>query len=120
MTNNNFTREYRLCTPKDYDQVFKDPFRVSNASVTILSIKNDLNKSRIGIIVPKKNIKKATIRNRIKRIIRESYRCNRINIPNIDMVVIVKKDANNLENRQLFVILEKLWKKISHYSKKSA
>lgn len=50
--------------------------------------------SRIGITVSRKIDKRATVRNRIKRLIRESFRLNRHRIAfPVDLVIIVRPDA---------------------------
>ena len=72
----------RLCLQKDIDSLFASgqsfvsyPLRIVYLFVT----QDDVSKSDISILisVPKKRIKKAVTRNRIKRLIRESYRHNK-------------------------------------------
>jgi len=72
----------------------------------------DLSDSRLGIIVAKKNVKLAVQRNRIKRLLRESFRCKRESIPNIDIVVLAKKSVDKLNNTACSEELDYLWRKL--------
>ncbi|MGN1393768.1 MAG: ribonuclease P protein component [Succinivibrionaceae bacterium] len=117
MTKENFKREYRLYTPQHFDNVFNNPCRLSTKGLTVLIKKNDLNGARIGLIVSKKQFKKAVWRTKIKRLIRESFRKNRNSLNSYDIVVIAKYDLLKLANNEIFYLIENLWKKISIYSK---
>lgn len=81
--------------------------------MTILGRHNDFNHPRLGITVSKKNVRKAHDRNRVKRLIRESFRLNQHKLPHADIVVVVKKGLDKQTNEQIFVLLEKLWKKLT-------
>jgi ribonuclease P protein component len=52
---------------------------------------NNLREARLGIVVAKKNQKKAVHRNRIKRIVRECFRLRQSQISGFDLVVVAKK-----------------------------
>jgi len=68
---------------------------------------NRLIYSRLGVIVPKKNIRKATARNSFKRIIRESFRLRQHNLKPKDILVVANKKAGFLTKKELAVN----WKK---------
>jgi ribonuclease P protein component len=74
----------------------------------------DLGKSdsRLGIIVAKKNVKLAVQRNRIKRLLRESFRNKRDSLPNLDIVVLAKKGADLVNNQESAQELDYLWRKL--------
>lgn len=70
-----FAKLHRLADGKAIAQVFKRPrFKVQNRSGLILARSNGLKTNRIVVIVGKKNIRRAVDRNRVKRIVRESFR----------------------------------------------
>ncbi len=48
--------------------------------------------ARLGIVVAKKNVRLAVARNRLKRIVRESFRQQQDSLQGLDVVVIIKKD----------------------------
>ncbi len=64
---------------------------------------------RIGFAIAKKQISKAVQRNRLKRIIRESFRKNQQRLPKYDMVIMVRRPILNIERLQLTRNLEKHW-----------
>ncbi|WP_340619964.1 ribonuclease P protein component [Xenorhabdus siamensis] len=106
-----FPRELRLLTPEHFTYVFQQPQRASSAEITILGRLNELGHPRIGITVAKKNVKRAHERNRIKRLVRESFRLNQHKLPSMDFVILVRKGVAELDNRELTETLGKLWRR---------
>jgi len=112
-----FVRESRLLTPGQFQSVFSKPIRFGSRHFTILitptTLSDTANKNnRLGLAIAKKRVKLAVQRNRIKRIIRESFRLNQHNLPAIDMVVMVKSGIDQLDNTEINQQLEKIWRKI--------
>jgi len=68
--------------------------------------------ARLGLAISKKNTKRAVDRNRIKRIIRESFRLNLQILPPIDLVVMANPATKNADNQQIFHSLEQHWNKL--------
>lgn len=109
-----FPKTSRLLSAKDYGPVFKHPsFRVSSRHLLILALVSDKPVSRLGIVVAKKNIRKAVQRNRIKRILRETFRKNKSGFVTIDFVVLAKKGLDSLENHEIQAQIELLFGEIS-------
>jgi ribonuclease P protein component len=88
----NFLREHRLLSSKDYSHVFDKAFKVHNKAFTLLARSNDLNTARLGLVIAKKNLKFAHQRNRVKRLLRESFRLQRAELPNFDLVLLTRRD----------------------------
>ncbi|MBL4823405.1 MAG: ribonuclease P protein component [Colwellia sp.] len=112
-----FNRESRLLTPDHFQSVFKKPIRFGSSHFTILITPSNLptdssKNNRLGLAIAKKRVKLAVQRNRIKRIIRESFRLNQHNLPAIDMVVMVKSGIDQLDNKEINQQLTKIWRKI--------
>ncbi len=83
-----FPRKFRLCRRRDFERVFEQRTSVADQWLIVYGCKNNLDYSRLGISVPRK-LGKATVRNRVKRYIRESFRLKRPDLPaGIDLVVI--------------------------------
>ena len=61
----------RLKKKKDIERVFKKGKGVKEDFLILKTVKNDLNETRFGFIVSQKISKKANIRNKIKRRLRE-------------------------------------------------
>ena len=72
----------------------------------------EFTEARLGLVVGKKQLKRSVDRNRVKRIIREQFRCLRSSLPACDFVVRLAIKPGKLDNKLLandFVaLLEKL------------
>jgi ribonuclease P protein component len=82
----------RLVKKKDFDNVFKNgrKYSLSGAKIYLKINNNNLEQSRFGFIVSKKVSKKAVVRNKTKRRLREIIRTNLAEIKKgIDVVTIV-------------------------------
>ncbi len=77
---------------------------------------NNLNYPRIKIIINKKHIKYSYKRNKIKRIIKESFRLNQHNIKNIDLILLINK--NTIYTKKIFLKITKIWKNFYIKNKK--
>ncbi|MGX2969369.1 ribonuclease P protein component [Ursidibacter sp. B-7004-1] len=106
-----FSRELRLLAPVQFKAVFEQPFRASTPQLTLLARENSLENPRLGLTVAKKHLKRAHDRNRIKRIVRESFRLKQQQLPYYDFVFVAKAGIGKLSNTELFEILEKLWQR---------
>lgn len=120
MGENHFSRDVRLLTPTHFEFVFKNATPAVTQTLTLLARHNDVATPRLGITIAKKRVKKAHDRNRVKRIIRESFRNQKPSLPNIDIVVVGKSGLDKLSNQELFLILNKLWKKLAKRCEKSS
>lgn len=107
----NFPRELRLLTPEYFKYVFQQPSRASSPEITILARKNHLEHPRLGLTVAKKHLKRAHDRNRIKRLVRESFRLSQHRLPACDFVFVAKGGIGKLDNSSFVQILEKLWQR---------
>jgi ribonuclease P protein component len=68
---------------------------------------------RLGMAVSRQVDKKATARNRIKRVIRESFRRHfAAGGPPVDFVVLPRRECAAICNGQLFQSLDKHWARI--------
>jgi len=110
---NSFSRELRLLTPTHFENVFNKAIPAVSPQLTILARHNNYGHPRLGITISKKRVRKAHDRNRLKRVIRESYRLNQHSLPKADIVVVGKSGLGELTNAELFTLLSKLWKKLS-------
>ena len=114
MGENSFSRELRLLTPSHFENVFNKAIPSVSPQLTLLARHNALDHPRLGITLSKKRVKKACQRNRIKRLIRESFRQNQRTLPNTDIVVVGKSGLDKMSNQQITQLLGKLWKKLAY------
>ena len=108
-----FTRQHRLLTPKDFNHVFARPVKQSDRCLTLLARQNNSEHARLGLVIPKKQIKSAVKRNHAKRLIRESFRCNQALLRGLDVVVLVRGGLARMSNEAVFSALDKHWKALS-------
>ena len=76
----------------------------------MLAIKQQTPQTRLGMVVAKKNVSKSVERNRIKRLIRESFRHTRLQLPGLDIIVLIRKGLDNLPNFVISSKIDALWK----------
>ncbi|MDP8162900.1 ribonuclease P protein component [Pasteurella skyensis] len=106
-----FSRELRLLAPVQFRAVFESPQRASSPHIVILARPNSVDTPRLGLTVAKKHLKRAHDRNRIKRVVRESFRLMQHQLPALDFVFIAKGGIGKLDNQEIFVVLDKLWQR---------
>ena len=75
-------------------------------------LKHPEGNARLGLAVSRKVSKRAVERNRIKRVIRESFRAEREGLPALDILVIPRPSAADTPNAALFVDLALAWRKL--------
>jgi ribonuclease P protein component len=108
-----FRRSQRLLNAADFQNVFSEPpFRASHQHCLILAKPNNLGYNRLGLVIAKKNIRLAVHRNRIKRLIRESFRHLPSNDAGIDAIVLARKGLGDIDNPDVTQIVDKQWLRI--------
>ncbi len=106
------TRERRLGKAAEFSRVFARPQRFHSDSFTVLVRASDLGEPRLGLAIAKRRIRRASARNRIKRLVRESFRHHLADLAGLDIVVMAKSGAENKENAAIFRELEELWQEL--------
>ena len=101
-----------------YGRVFKKATRSRDKWFTVLCRNNDSGEARLGLAVSKKNCHAATGRNRIKRIVRESFRHHQAALTGFDVVVLNVPATRSGNNRQLFASLDSHWQQCSKLNAK--
>jgi ribonuclease P protein component len=83
---------------------------------TVLYRPNGSNEPRLGLAIGKKNCRLSTSRNRLKRIVRESFRQRREDIGGVDIVVLNQPAASSASNKALFDSLCAHWTQVSAHA----
>ncbi len=78
---------------------------------TVLYKKNGGREARLGLAISRKHCRGAVQRNRLKRIVRESFRVHRNQLEGLDLVVLNQPGAARAGNKALFDSLHRHWQK---------
>lgn len=88
-----FGKKEHIIKSKDFRAVYKRGRSFKKSGFVLSVAPNDLAHNRMGFSISSSNVKRACIRNRIRRLFREVYRKNKALFrPAFDMVVIVRKN----------------------------
>ncbi len=99
----------RMSQPRDIQRVFQDSVKISNAYVTIRARRRAIKTPRLALAIAKKHVSSAVKRNRIKRVVRESFRRNAALLAGLDVVVISLPALAGTDNESLRQALDAEW-----------
>ena len=108
-----FTKEQRLLAPAAFREVFDAPERKLHQSHLMAFVRtNTHGRARVGMAITKRKVPTAVMRNLIKRHIREQFRLKSSKLEDKDIVFIVKKSIKGLDNKELKIEINNIFKKI--------
>ncbi len=111
--NQAFGKSLRLLCSSDFQNVFDDaPFRASHQNFLILARFNQQTSPRLGLVVAKKHLRLAVQRNRMKRLVRESFRKQQQAFHGLDVIVLSRKGVDELSNAAFTEQLNQQWQRI--------
>lgn len=113
-----FSRSERLLSKHDFQSVFQQPFKVTQSSLLALFKPNQQVCAKLGIMAAKHIVKSAVDRNRIKRVIRESFRQHKAILKGFDIIVLLR-GKNCLikdDKKALRDDADKLWQRLTKFS----
>jgi ribonuclease P protein component len=102
----------RLRRKRDFDAAYARGRRMGDGFFAVTAAMNDAGAPRLGLAVAVRVAGGAVARNRIRRIIRESFRLHQREIPAVDLVVSARPKARTASGQQLHESLAALWKKV--------
>ncbi|MDX2465076.1 MAG: ribonuclease P protein component [Porticoccus sp.] len=112
--NHCFPPQLRLLSRGDFQLVFKGTeCRSSDNALTILARHNGLSHARLGLAISKRFIKTAVGRNRVKRLLRESFRQHQSLLTGLDIVVVNRDAAHKTSNSELTKALKAHWRRVA-------
>lgn len=121
MSDFGFSKKLRLLSAADYQPVFKNArYKVSCQHILVLAVDSNTPFPRLGLVIAKKNIAKAVARNRIKRIIRESFRHNQGLLPALDIVILARSGLGTLDNELVRKKIERHWQDLLQKASRSS
>jgi len=81
-----YTRKQRL-RGEDIDALLASGKGLRRAGVSVQTRANDLGCSRLGLIIPRRVVRRAVDRNRLRRVLREWFRLNQPQLGSRDILV---------------------------------
>lgn len=108
-----FRKSMRLLNSHDFKCVFDDaPLRTSHQLFLLLARRNQLPTARLGLVIAKKHIRHAVDRNRMKRLIRETFRARQQQLSGVDVIVLARKGMHEIPNAELINQLNGQWQRL--------
>jgi ribonuclease P protein component len=75
-------------------------------------VENHLSFPRLGLVIAKKHIATAVHRNRVKRLLRESFRQNQHLLAGLDIVILARSGLGGLDNSTINRQMDAFWQDI--------
>lgn len=101
----------RLKKNEDFRRVYQKKRSMANKLLVIYILKNKYKYNRVGFTVSKK-VGKSVIRNRVKRLLRESYRLNEEKLlQGYDIIFIARDTASKASYKEIESAMLHLFKK---------
>ena len=105
--------ERRMRRPAEFKRAYAAGKRLGNEFFTVNAQANGLGCARLGMSIAARILRRAVDRNRVRRLIRESFRVHQLGLPAIDIVIGARAGVLAADNAQLRGALEKLWLKVN-------
>jgi ribonuclease P protein component len=102
----------RLRRKAEFDAAYACGQRFGNGFFAVTVSSNDKQGARLGMAVAVRTAGNAVERNRIRRIVRESFRLHQAALPPVDLVVSARPSARGAPGAQLHASLQALWQKV--------
>ena len=83
--------------------------RLSDPFFLLIVLPRPADGARLGLAIARRHARRAVERNRIKRLIRETFRRHRATLPSLDVVVMLRGPTAGSPNAILRAGLERLW-----------
>jgi len=107
-----------LTNKLNFEDVLSANTRSEDELFSVFFIKSKTNHCRLGVSLPKRIIAKATARNRIKRIIKNSFNAFFQATKGVDVVVRAKKEPQPNTSDKILLSLDQHWKTIMNQHNK--
>jgi ribonuclease P protein component len=103
----------RIRRKADFDAAYARGRRLGNGFFGVTASWNDKGWPRLGLAVSVRTAGGGVERNRIRRIIRESFRLHQYELPAVDLVVSARHPARDASGAELHESLTALWKNVA-------
>jgi ribonuclease P protein component len=103
----------RMRRPGEFKLAYTAGKRFGNEFFTANIRGNELTWARLGMSIAARNLRRAVDRNRVRRLIRESFRMHQQDLPSLDIVIGARTAVISADRAILRASLAKLWHKIA-------
>ncbi len=107
-----FQPRQRVLRPGDFQLAYRTGRRCGNELFAATIRMNEHGVPRLGLSVAARTIGNSVARNRLKRLVRESFRLSQHRLPNADILIGARPPARTAGAPELRMGLERLWTKI--------
>lgn len=116
-TDQRFCKQQRLLLPREFKAVFDAAtIKASHKSLLLLARPTDTATAvatpRLGLVVAKKHARLAVQRNRIKRLLRESFRRHQSVLAGLDIIALARPGLWQMDNQTLIATIEAQWQRL--------
>jgi ribonuclease P protein component len=103
---------HKLHTAAEFERVRRARERLTDDLFVVQCVKNEKREARLGMAVGIRAAGNAVGRNRLRRLIRESFRMHRQEMPAVDVLVTARAAAVKAGNRAILESLVQHWRAI--------
>jgi len=108
--------QHRLTEKRAFREIFEKPCVASDPYFKIMARLNGQASSRLGLAVSRKVDRRAVQRNRLKRLVRESFRLQLAAYPEMtaaNYLVLPRQQAVTISHAEVFERLARLWNNVN-------
>ncbi|MFW0094912.1 MAG: ribonuclease P protein component [Coxiella endosymbiont of Haemaphysalis qinghaiensis] len=99
--NYNFSMHWRIHTTTEFYRVYSRGWRLSGHYYLLYYRNNSFDYPRLGVVASRKSLKKAIIRNRARRIVKENFRLKKDLLYSMDIIFIAKSQSRGASKKEL-------------------
>ena len=101
-----------LKKPSEFSKVYKRGKSFADKNIVVYYMPNQLGITRVGFSISKK-VGNSVVRNRVRRLIRESFRVNFEFFGTYDIIFVARVRSNGVEYHEMTKSLKYIFRKIS-------
>lgn len=118
-TSRGLPKSARLRRRRDFQRVFSDAVSSADRYFTALARPGNGGGGRLGLAISVRRSGRHVTRNRIKRLVRESFRHHRERLSGLDIVVMARRGVRDATNEELYRSLARHWDRLAKRCRRS-
>lgn len=115
-----FPAQRRLRLKSDFEKVHGQGRRVADSFFSMTVRPNDEGAPRLGLAVATRTAGNSVARNRVRRIVKESFRLHQHELPGVDIVVAARARVKDAAAADLRGSLAALWRNVTKLCARSS